>query len=199
MDGLFTRLDGTTATTPMMSKDGDPINLGSVAGVASVGALPFSGEDLSFVVVLPASTLPVLEGGLTADALAAWLAAPEPTWPAANVTMPKFQVDSTVDLTTVLSALGVTDAFTPGVADFSGIDGGSDLWVDKMRHEATVIVDEAGATADAVSAGGVDNEESVPIPPVFDADSPFLFVILDNVTGAVLFMGRLEDPSLPAA
>lgn len=199
-DGVFTRLDGSTVTTPLMSKHGDPITLGDIPGVATVGALPFAGEDLSFVIFQPDGSggLPTLEGQLTADALSSWLAAPTSVSGGVDITMPKFQLDSTVDLPGVLAALGVTDAFSPTVADFSGMDGSNDLWVEKMQHEATVTVEESGATAAAVSVSTNSSVNAVPTPLCFDVDSPFMFAIVDNVTGAVLFMGRLEDPSLSA-
>ena len=97
-----------------------------------------------------------------------------------------------LDLSQVLQSMGMVDLFTPE-ADLSGI--GSALMVDSVIHKAFVEVDEEGTTAAAATAISF-GVTSIPSPGVpFVADHPFHFLIRDNVSGAVLFMGRVSDPS----
>ena len=93
--------------------------------------------------------------------------------------------------------MGVTDVFG-GLADLTGIAEGEkgSLYVDKALHKAYVAVDEKGTEAAAVTAVMITAEEQ-PRPPAFVADRPFLFIIHDSETGAILFMGRLADPPGP--
>lgn len=166
------------------------------SGDAEIGVLPFSGRDVAMLVILPSrfDGLPALEGRLTAPNFAAWLAGP-PLFHGEKleVSLPKFAVTSTLDLAAVLATLGVTDAFDPSIADFSGIDGDRDLVLDQVRHQATITVDEQGAEAVAATGSTVT---VVLDPPPFTADHPFVFVIYDEVTGAILFMGRVTDPAM---
>jgi serpin B len=86
---------------------------------------------------------------------------------------------------------GVVDAFQGGKADLSGMDGPRDLAIAAVVPEATIEVDEHGTVASAATAGVAANSVS---PEVVIA-SPFLFVIRDTATGALLFLGRVADPS----
>jgi serpin B len=89
--------------------------------------------------------------------------------------------------------MGVTDAFTPGAADFSGMDGTNDgvPWVDWVVHKAYIMINEYGTLAVSGSGMGL----TLGIHDTFTARRPFLFVIIDKPTGTVLFMGRVLDPS----
>jgi serpin B len=92
--------------------------------------------------------------------------------------------------------MGMPDAFDPKKADLSGIDGEpGKLYIGVVIHKAFVDVNEEGTEAAASTAVGF-TLASVPEPvPTFRADHPFIFVIRDNNTGSILFMGRLVDPS----
>jgi serpin B len=91
-----------------------------------------------------------------------------------------------------LKDLGILDAFSPGVADFSRITGDRSLHIQTVVHQAFIAVDEHGTEAAAATGVGVGTT-SVPVP--FRADRPFLFFIVDHVTETLLFMGRVADPS----
>ena len=96
-----------------------------------------------------------------------------------------------------MEALGIHEAFTPE-ADLSGIAGApGDLMVDAVVHKAFVAVDERGTEAAAATGIGVVLTSYTP-PAVFQADRPFVFLIQDDASGLVLFMGRLADPTATA-
>ena len=109
-----------------------------------------------------------------------------------NVYLPKFKVTwGTFELNEPLQALGMCKAFGP--ADFSGMDGTRTLFIGLILHKAFVEVNEEGTEAAAATA--VVTKRSVPRIHTFKADHPFLFLIKDNVTGSILFLGRVLDPS----
>jgi serpin B len=158
-------------------------------------SMPYVGRELSMVVFLPrkADGLVEFEQGLTADKLAGWLA--KMPLQEVVVSFPRFKMTSEFQLGDALRSLGMSDAFRPGTADFSGISGKRDLFISAVVHKAFVDVNEEGTEA-AAATGVVITRTSAPAapPPVFKADHPFFFVIRDNRTGSNLFMGRLVNP-----
>ncbi len=112
------------------------------------------------------------------------------------VYIPKFKLETQYKLPGTLAAMGMPTAFT-GTADFSGMDGRRDLYISDVIHKAFVNVDEEGTEA-AAATGVVMRWNAVvhetPVP-VFRADHPFLFLIQDNNTGAILFAGRVVNPN----
>jgi serpin B len=192
VSSAFKRADSTTVQATMMHKL-DSIATASIPG-GRLGLLPFHGKDLSMVVVLPElpGGLPAIEAQLTGDAIAQWIASAHATPQRFDVSLPRFGITSKFDLPEVLQKLGVISAFDSNVADLSGIDGTRELYVQRVVHKATITVDENGAEAAAATGVGV-GPASEPLP--FVADRPFVFMIYDHVTGSILFLGRIEDPS----
>jgi serpin B len=91
--------------------------------------------------------------------------------------------------------MGMTAAFTPG-ANFSGINGRKDFFINEVIHQAFVDVNEQGTEAAAATAIVMPTMAlGAPIIPVFNADHPFMFIIQDTETGNILFIGRVSDPS----
>ncbi|PKG32340.1 MAG: hypothetical protein CW742_08700 [Methanoregula sp.] len=93
--------------------------------------------------------------------------------------------------------MGMPTALIPGSADFSGMDGTHDLFVSDVFHKAYIDVNEEGTEAAAATAVVV-GLRAAPVgdkPPVFRADHPFIFLIRDNESGAILFLGRVSDPA----
>ena len=92
----------------------------------------------------------------------------------------------------------MTSAFTPGVADFSGMDGTRNLSISDVIHKAFIHVAEKGTEAAAATAVVVTTV-SIAVPPPtglpVNANRPFLYYLRDQPTGAILFMGRVQDPS----
>jgi serpin B len=110
--------------------------------------------------------------------------------------LPKFQLDYGNRLVDALKALGMTVAFEPGSADFSGIDSSRQLYISDVVHKTYVKVDERGTEAAAATAI-VAYPEAAYFPGPFEmiVDHPFLFAIVDQQSGAILFVGAIVDPS----
>ena len=157
--------------------------------------LPYLGEEVSMLIVLPREKdgLARVEEGLSADALGGWMAALSRT--EVEVHLPRFKIESEFDsLVKTLAALGMTDAFNPALADFSGISA-DPLFISDVVHKAFVQVDEEGTEA-AAATGIIMRTTSMPMPPkVFRADHPFFFLIRAKESGEILFAGRVCNPA----
>jgi serpin B len=161
--------------------------------------LPYQRNALSMVVLMPKQVdgLSDLEKTLSADKVKGLLS--KVSYPDVVVTLPKFKVTQRLKLAETLKGMGMPLPFDPSKADFSGISGSSDrLFIGNVIHKAFVEVHEGGTEAAAATAVEIAKEAadkgSRPAPPVFRADRPFVFLIRDNQTGSILFIGRLTDP-----
>ncbi len=191
-DGSFTLPNGDTVTVPMMHQTS---RYGLLqGGDLVVVELPYIGDQLRMTILMPAvGTLGAFEEALDADRLPAIIDSLE--WSDVRLTMPTFRVESEYSLADALKALGMTDAFDPDAADFSGMDGTRDLYISAVVHKAFVDVDETGTEAAAATAVAMTTSAMPGEPPEVAVDHPFLFLIRDQVTGAILFIGRVVDPS----
>jgi serpin B len=189
--GIFHAPGGDVTVAKMMS---GPNNLAIWGGAGwRAAALPYVGGTTSMVVVVPeAGTLDTFESGLTGDSLGAILAAASMSTPGA-VTLPAFDFKTATDLPPALMALGMRQAFDSSQADLSGIDGTRDLYVSDVLHQATIAVDEKGTEASAATA--VIIRETAAVLNTLTVDRPFLFFIRHDPTGAILFQGRVLDPT----
>ena len=191
-DEPFTLLDGGKVQTPMMNQK-------ATFGYAEVGTLqvlqmPYVGEELSMVVLLPktAAGIGEFEKALTAENMSKWLGGIRNR--EVMVSMPKFKMTSKFGLRDVLQSMGMTDAFTRD-ADFSGMTARRDLFISAVIHQAYVDVNEEGT--EAAAATGVTMKLLSARPdtvPVFRADHPFIFLIRHQTSGSILFLGRLMSP-----
>jgi serpin B len=112
-----------------------------------------------------------------------------------NLSLPRFDIESRTELTSLMQALGMNLAFEPGTADFSAMTAQEQLFVGFIVHQANITVDEEGTEAAAATAVGVGVTSAPTDPPVdVVADRPFIFAIRDTVTGCLVFMGRVGDP-----
>ncbi len=114
------------------------------------------------------------------------------------LTLPKFRMTLEYTLNKPLEAMGMKDAFDLRAVDFSGMDGKRDLFISTVVHKAFVDVNEEGTEAAAATGGGLGLGPAPPPPRppvVFRADHPFLFFIRHEKTKAILFMGRVGDPT----
>jgi serpin B len=157
--------------------------------------MPYTGNDFSLVILLPSrgSSLAALEGRLGSK-LGDWLAGLDRR--EVIVTIPQFEMTTALSLRDVLSRLGMTGAFS-AAADFRGIDDGRDqLYLGDVIHKAFVEVNEQGTEAAAATAvtalpgAAAAPLFSPPRPPEFTADRPFVYLVRDNHTGVILFLGR---------
>jgi serpin B len=205
-DRPFRTLDGRQVMAALMERKGD-LRIAEADGVQAA-ALPYAGY-FEMLVFLPKSptALPRFERRLTPAALAAWGRRIERApWTPTILTLPKFRLEWRADLTPALERLGLRRAFSDR-ADFSGAktvepasgdDNGDPIKIDNIIHQTFLDVDEMGSEAAAATAVGaivVTGTRGGPPPAVFRADRPFLFLIRDTRTGAILFMGRMADPT----
>jgi serpin B len=194
VDGPFFLLDGSEITVPLMAQT---TSLGYAKGEGYQAVeLPYDGGELAMVILLPdAGTFEAFENSLDAKQIAA--ITDDVAYTKVVLTMPKFKTESEFSLSSTLSAMGMPIAFATS-ADFSGMDGTTDLYISDVVHKAFVDVSESGTEA-AAATGVILEAESAqePEPPVVvTVDRPFVFFIRDIETGAILFVGRVADPSL---
>ncbi len=188
--GPFTLADGTTAQVPMMSAT-EALRYASGTGWQAV-ELPYLGDQLVLDVILPddpgsfgqaldPQVLSRITGSLASQEV--------------ELSLPRFAATTQTDLAALLAGLGMPLAFDPDHADFSGITTAERLFIARVVHEATITVDEKGTEAAAATAVAMAASAMPAQPIVMRVDHPFLFVLRDRPTGAVLFLGRISDPS----
>ena len=188
-DGHFTRLDGSQVTAKIMT------NLCQMSAVATPDVkaivLPYQDQRLSLLVVVPEpDKFEQVEASLDGTWLATLISGL--IRQNAYYQIPRFKVDTNAPVKDALIAMGMKAAFAPSLADFSGIDGTRSLFLAAVRHKAFIAVGEKGTEAAAATgamlAGGV--------PPIsVIANRPFFYFLRDEPTGALLFMGRVMDPT----
>jgi len=162
-------------------------------GDMQVLELPYTGKDISMIILLPKeNNLSDIESTLSCDELGELIDGLKET--AVNVYLPKFTFETKYFMKEDLIEMGMPTAFTPS-ANFTGITEVEMLFIDVVIHQAFIEVNEEGT--EAAAATGVVMKRSAATSPseVFHADHPFIFIIQDRVTGAILFMGRVMAPS----
>jgi serpin B len=194
--GSFTRADGTTVQTPLMSS-------GSTASAYAKGSnyqaveLPYSGGTTSMIIVLPdVGAYAAVEAGLNTKLLGETISSLGPS-SEIDLTMPSFKIHgASVSLVPELEALGMTDAFGAGKADFTSMIPAGGVHISDVVHQAFVDVDESGTEA-AAATGVVGVGLSAPVDPpiVMDVDRSFFFFIRDRASNTILFVGREDDPT----
>jgi serpin B len=188
--GAFTRADGSTVDVPMMATTA-AMRYAAGAGWRAV-EIPYIGDSLAMTVIVP-DDLATFERALTADELASITAGLGEAQ--VSLTLPKFSIETKAELADVLAALGMPSAFDDR-ADFSGITKAEQLVISNVIHQANIDVDEKGTEAAAATAV-VMRATAAPAEPVtVEVDRPFLFALRDVPTGAILFLGRVADPSI---
>ena len=155
--------------------------------------LPYKGEEISMLILLPTENLDVIETSLTSEKLKEWKSKMQET-KLDSIFIPKFEFDSKYFMKDTLSAMGMPTAFSFS-ADLSGMDGTKNLFIDKVIHQAYVKVDEEGTEAAAATAVIVAQKSAMISRNIFRADHPFIFVIQEKETGNILFIGRVIDPT----
>lgn len=189
-DAPFTRLDGTTATVPLMQQRGLS---GPAVATADYAAteLAYAGGELSMLVIVPEpGRYEAVQARLTEGLVDEIDGAA--TGRAVDLHLPRFESTTSVDLRAVIEGdLGVRDLF--GVPGFEGIAPGVTL--EDAVHAADITVDEEGTVAAAATALGFAESGAGPPDLTVRADKPFLYVIRHLPTGAVLFVGRVMDPA----
>lgn len=197
----FTLLDGSTVNVPMMNA-----TVPGKAGcdeVVCVGELPYIGGQVVLDILVPVAVdgLAALEDAIVADGLDSVLEGLSEV-EELTVKLPRMDLTTDTDLEAPLTTMGMPSAFSEAEADFSGIspealgDGLHRLHIDKALHRTWVHIDEQGTKAAAATSISFSQEYSLGPTTQVIADHPFLLLIRDTVTGAVLFVGHVADPSL---
>ena len=191
-------------STKFMRREGHHCYVSDTDLRCKILALPFDyGINVGMMIALPDEVdgLPDLESKLSFEVINNWIA--ECRVRRVNVFLPKFTIKTQLDLKKALQSMGISDAFDGSRADFSGITGTRDLGLSALIHKTFVDVNEEGCEAAAVSvepliliSGDLCKVIRPASKPVeFRADHPFLFILLHWPTNAIIFIGRLVDPS----
>ncbi len=192
-DAPFHLLDGSETQVKMMSEGLYGIPYASGDGYQAI-ELPYAGGTAAMTILVPdEGRFAEFESTLDAAKLDEILSAMQPT--SIQLGLPKFQFESQFSLPDQLSALGMTDAFDPNLADFSGMTGNRDLFISDVIHKAFVAVDEKGTEAAAATAVIMELAMAPMFEIVLTIDRPFIFVIRDTVSGQILFVGRVTNPA----
>jgi serpin B len=159
--------------------------------------VPYAGNDKSFGIILPKSRYGIaeIESGMNEGLLDTILN--NLSYPEVKLSLPKFKLESGYSMTEPLKRMGLNSAFTP-YADFSGITKEKKLFIDEIKHKAYIKINEEKTEAAAAtvvimrtsaSRGDFHNQK------IFKADHPFVFMILDNKTRGIIFIGRYVKPA----
>jgi serine protease inhibitor len=185
----FTRPDGSRVTADLMRLEAElPVLHGATFAMVE---LPYGGSAFSMVVAVPApgmSASALLEG-MDVEGWNNRVAALSPS--RTVVRLPRFELEWEKNLNEPLQALGMTDAFEGGRADFRRLTPGGGVYLSLVKQKSFVKVDEEGTEAAAVTGAVIDESASAEIR----MDRPFVFVIRERLTGAILFLGLINDPT----
>ncbi|XP_013091555.2 leukocyte elastase inhibitor-like [Biomphalaria glabrata] len=159
--------------------------------------IPYKGKELGMVILLPDedTSLESVVNNLTWEKLKTIFDGLAYPGSKVKLTLPKFEMTSSLDLKSLLSSLGMEVAFNVNCADFSGMTGGKDLYISAAVHKAFIQVNEEGTEAAAATAVVMMMRCAVPQPPPITIDRPFLFLIRDIRANNILFLGQVTDPS----
>lgn len=200
----FSKDDGSEVPTLMMYQQGDfyygEFSDGSTeaGGVYQVLEMPYEGEDLGMMIVLPRQEVPLatLEPIIKGPLLEEW--ANNVKRQKVEVYLPRFKVEQKIDLRETLQELGIKRIFSHD-ADLSGITtdmaDGKDLFIGKAVQKAYLEVSEEGAEG-AAGSGMIALTRNLVLYPQVMADHPFFFIIRSRKTGSIIFMGRVMSPEV---
>ena len=189
----FTRPDGSVVQVPTMHL-GTELSYAEGQGWRAV-ELPYVGGQLAMTIVVPDDLASFVRtaDATTIDTIVQGLANRRPE---VDLALPSFSIETKTELASVLSSLGMPLAFDPNGADFSGMTTQERLYIGAVIHQANIDVDEKGTEASAATAV-VMEASAAPLDHVtFQVDRPFLFLLRDTTSGAIVFLGQVTDPSL---
>jgi len=187
----FTSLDGAKSKVEMMNN--------SFTGAAfvekdySVVSLPYEGGNFAMMAVLP-EDFASFQTTMNADLLKEILEKLTESHTMVHLTMPKFSFESSIDLGETLPAMGMSDAFDINNADFSGMTGGKDLYISDVVHQAFIDVNEDGTEAAAATMVSMAPTSMPGEAITLRLDRPFIYLIYNTQTNAVVFMGHVVAP-----
>lgn len=156
-------------------------------------SMPYKGQRMSMLVLLPKENLDSIEKSITTEKLGEWKKSLQKQ--KIELFVPKFKLETTYDLVEIMKEMGIKLAFEKNNANLSGISDLKPLFVTAAVHKAFVEVNEERTEAAAVTGITIRGGRSLPQLPIFRADHPFIFLIQDDETGLILFMGKVVDPT----
>jgi serpin B len=188
--GPFIKPDGSSVQVPMMHLT-ESLPYAAGTGWRAV-ELPYVGGSLAMDIIVP-DDLSAFDSHLDTDQLNALTTALKENQ--VQLTMPRFSIQNQTDVASALAGLGMPLAFDADHADFSGMTADERLFISNVIHQANIDVDEKGTTAAAATAV-VMRATAIPAEPVaLEVDRPFVFALRDVPTGAIVFLGRVTEPS----
>jgi serpin B len=188
---LFTLMDGTTIDVDMMAASMQ--TAGIMNDDFSAVSLPYEGGNFAMAVVMP-KDFEAYQNALNADVLSKLFADLSMSHAMVHLKMPKFKTESTFDLGKTLKGLGMGDAFDKDKADFSGMTGEKDLYISDVIHKAFIDVNEEGTEAAAATIVGMSTTSMPGEEYTITFDRPFIYMIYNTQTNAVVFMGQVVNP-----
>lgn len=196
--GKFHTIKDKTVSVPMMNQTAE-YPLAEHDDFMAV-AMPYKLDSLTMVVILPRKRngLAQVEHKLSLETVQSVLRELETSRPTkVMLAMPRFKVESSASLVPALQSEGMKLAFSREKADFGGITGRDNalglIWIAQIQHKAFLEVNEEGSEAAAATAVEFATR-SAPSTIRFQVDHPFLFLLVDKTTDAILFMGCVNDP-----
>uniref|UniRef100_F7C1V8 Serpin family I member 2 n=1 Tax=Monodelphis domestica TaxID=13616 RepID=F7C1V8_MONDO len=193
----FTIKDGSIIKVPMMK-----MQLRTKLGYFfhshmnyQVVELPYEGDEFSLILLLPAKdvALEELERNISMEQIQSWFTKMQEEH--VEISLPRFQIEQKLDFKEAFKAMNITEIFIGG-CDLSGITESSDLYVSKITQKIFLVVNEDGSEAAASTGGQVPVIMSLAANQ-FVANRPFLFILKNNPTESILFMGRVTNPEAP--
>jgi serpin B len=171
----------------------------SETGALQILEKPYLGDDISMLIILPKNNnIGSLENAISTANLAGWKKNMKLEY--VKLSLPKYKYENKYFMAKDLKEMGMPTAFSRQ-ADFSRMSEAEELYIDDVIHQTFIEVSETGTEAAAATAvvmrptGASPGIRIPPIPKIFNADHPFIFVIQERESGNILFMGRVTDPS----
>jgi serpin B len=187
----FTRLDGSQVQADMMHAQ--PETTYAAGDGCQAVRLAYAGNASMLLIVPDTGRFADVESSLTGQQIKE--ISDSLMTASVSLDLPKWSSASSLDLVPTLKQLGITKAFDPNSADFSGMTTADNLYVSGVVHQANVTVDEHGTEAAAATAL-ILGTVAAPLKVVsLSVDRPFIYLVTDDVTGEVLFVGRVLEPT----
>jgi serpin B len=194
--GEFSMVNGTSTIVPFMNQHGR-YNYYEDSSIQAI-EIPYKDNRASMVIFLPHATNGITALGKSLDYKYYQDIIEALQFTEVGMSIPKFKMDLQLELGSTLSRMGMPLAFSREGADFSGMTGQRDLFISKVIHQAFINVDEKGTEAAAATVVTMElmSAPQHVEPKIFKADHPFVFLIKDNTTGSILFMGTVMKPEV---
>ncbi|XP_051562625.1 plasminogen activator inhibitor 1-like [Myxocyprinus asiaticus] len=195
VEQLFHRVNGSAVSVPMMRMT-QKFNYGDFVTEDGVDydviEVPYEGESLSMLLVTPFERdvpLMALNKELSSSRITEWRK--EMRKVNKQLAIPRFSMDSEIDLKSTLSKMGLGDIFIQSKADFSRITTEEPLCVSKVLHRVKIEVNEEGTKGSSATAAVIYSRMAV---EEITLDRPFYFLIQHKPSGALLFTGQVNQP-----